>query len=151
MARARTKTLPTARLEAGTKLYHGTRCVGDFEAPDGPAWFAFDRDKARGWCDWASEPPRGRTYGEPRVLCYEVAADAELLDTRTLVNWERAGIALVGDGDPEIYALAAAVARSGRAGWLGGSEVLLSEPAAWLRRLAPDEAEEPDAEAPRGP
>lgn len=151
MASTRTKALPTLTLKAGTRLFHGTRCVGEFEAPDGPAWFAFDRDKAREWCDWSNEPPKGRTHGEARVLCYEVSADVELLDTRTLRAWQRAGIALVDDDDPEIYSLAAAVARSGRGGWFGRSEVMLSEPSARLLRLAPEETDEPEAEAPRGP
>jgi len=139
--RAPGRPLATTMLAGGTRLYHGTRCVGGFDVPDGPAWFAFGPGEARGWCDWSDEPPKGRTHGEARVLAYEVVTDVELVDTRTLAGWRALGRRLARDEDPLVDEIARAVAEAGMQGWHGRAEAMLVEPGAWLRRvdLTPDE------------
>ncbi len=139
MAGKRTTRLRTATLPAGTPLHHGTRCIGDFMAPDGPAWFAYTDAAAEDWASWSSVPPPGRRHGPERVLSYETVADLVLVDTRELRQWQALGMALLRDPDPDVGEIAAAVRAAGYNGWLGRAEVMLCDPGA---ALAPAPASE---------
>jgi hypothetical protein len=135
LARPRDRTvapLETTILPAGTALFHGTDCAGDFSVPDGPAWFAFTLEKATEWAGWSDQAPEGRTKGERRVLSFRLAADAELPDTRDSADWRRLSRALCGDDEAGVGEVADGAAAAGLPGWRGRAEVMLVDPARWL-------------------
>ena len=123
------------RIPAGTLLFHGTDCVGDFTIPDGPAWFAFSREKADYWSKIQSTVPSGRTKGESRVLEFVVEKDVSPFDTEHYDDWVRMCEWFVGGSDATPHQLANALALHGHLGWYGREEILLTSPEAWLRRL----------------
>lgn len=118
-----------------TTLYHGTNCAGDFSLPDGPAWFCLDFDTATKWSGWSTTPPRGKTIGRRRVLACHLTQSIELLDTRSIEDWQRLGEALAGDTDPYMWTIARLVSEAGYNGWLGNTEVMLSRPSAHLEPM----------------
>jgi hypothetical protein len=128
----KTAELPRRVIPAGTELFHGTDSAGPMDRPDGPAWFCFSPAAAEGWAGWAQALPAGRRKGPRRVLAYRVSCEVELLDTVAFSDWQRLGLMLLDDDEPSPWALAAAVAKDGAAGWYGGREVMLSRPDAIL-------------------
>jgi hypothetical protein len=123
--------LEMAVLRAGTPLFHGTRCAGDYGIPDGPAWFAYTRGSAAKWIDWSARLPEGRHPGERRVLHSAAARDAVLLDTSRAADWHRLSDALTGDPEADVRWVARCLA--GKAdGWMGRAEVMLCAPERWL-------------------
>jgi len=121
--------MKTCILPAGTKLFHGTDCAGEFDIPDGPAWFCPTREGAEGWVDWSKETPRGRKKGPGRVLGpLVVARDLILANTILLEDWRSLGEELLGDPDPLTGDLARAVVAAGLDGWAGRAEVMVSKP-----------------------
>ena len=75
--------LEMAVLRAGTPLFHGTRCAGDYGIPDGPAWFAYTRGSAAKWIDWSARLPEGRHPGERRVLQASLGSPTSALGWRS--------------------------------------------------------------------
>jgi len=125
--------IPTTLLKAGTPLWHGTDCEGDFLHPDGPAWFAFSLEDAQKWSGWSQSVPEGRAKGERRVLAFEAARDVVLLDTSERTHWEALCEAATGDPEGSPWGAAAALAQRGLAeGWYGRTEILLVAPSAAL-------------------
>ena len=126
--------LPRTVLAKGTPLFHGTDCAGDFEIPDGPAWFADSFETAAYWAGW-NFPAHDREDGERRVHVYVVAADVALLDLDAFADdvagdgWIRLAELAAGVSE-EITRdeMAAALKAKGVAGWLGHGEVMLTSP-----------------------
>lgn len=140
-ARRASKTLddyPRASLPKGTMLYHGTNTAGDFEIPDGPAWFAPTFELSRQWVGWAS-PPSNRALGDGRIHEFEVIADIpDLIDIRVIPHdmgqgWSEFCEAATGEYD-ELGPGWVASALVGKCqGWQGREEIMLTEPQSYLR------------------
>jgi hypothetical protein len=123
---------PAFVLPAGTQLFHGSDCAGEFLVPDGPAWFAFTFERGARWSGWSEIPPAGRIKGQRRLLAFKVAADITLIDTRRFEIWEKLCTDLSGDPEAGMGTIAQRVREEGLVGWYGRHEVLLAEPATWL-------------------
>jgi hypothetical protein len=123
---------PAFVLPAGTALFHGSDCAGEFLVPDGPAWFAFSLARGAQGSGWSETAPTGRIKGERRVLAFRTGADIPLIDTRKLEIWEKLCADLTGDPETGSRTVAFRVWEEGIAGWYGQHEVLLAEPANWL-------------------
>lgn len=146
----RRETMPTRTIPAGTHLFHGTDCAGDFTVPDGPAWFAATHDEAAYWAGW-NVPAHDRADGERRVHDFVTLADVTLVDLDACQDghdgdgaWERLCAAVTGDDEYLCRdELASAMAERGMAGWCGEGEVLLALPGELLgflsRRHVPGE------------
>lgn len=119
-------------LPAGTLLFHGSDCDGDFLIPDGPAWFAFTKPKAAEWAGWSESVPPGRSKGDKRVLALKSIADVKLIDTRKLQTWQKLCVDLCGDAEAGTGTVAYRAREASLVGWYGRTEVLLTDPAAWL-------------------
>ena len=144
MSRAWDGTLagaPLLTLPAGRRLHHGTDCEGDFEVPDGPAWFGRTRSTAAYWAGW-NVPPDGRRDGPRRTLSYVTTRDVALFDldraVRTDDDWLELCLAATGIDDDvdERIVLARALAGHGFAGWIGQGEVMLTGPSGILRLVS---------------
>ena len=96
---------PTKVLRAGTILYHGTNSAGDFQHPDGPAWFTPSLKIGLQWAGWSESLPDGRTKGDKRVLSYRVVQDVTLLSFTAKV-WSGLGLILCDDEEPSPWDLA---------------------------------------------
>lgn len=133
------ETLPRIMLKAGTTLYHGTDCAGDFEIPDGPAWFTTDPGEAEEWAGW-NVPAHGREDGERRIHTFVVERDVALLDMDTIAadiatdEWADLAEIVTGVNDEILRdEMAAGLKAKGMTGWLGHGEVLLTSPESVLR------------------
>jgi len=124
------------RISKGTILFHGTDCAGDFEIPDGPCWFAFNRSAAAQWVGWSDEPPQGRDKGAGRVLEVEITQDVDLVDMASLDSWELAASAFCGDSEASIYEMAEAFNQQRALGWATEREIMLTRPGEVLRAKA---------------
>lgn len=136
---AKLAALPRVVLKAGTTLHHGTDCAGDFEIPDGPAWFTADMAAAEEWAGW-NVPAHDREDGERRIHSFVVQEDLELLDLDAIAQdigeqeWADLAELVTGVNDEILRdEMAAGLKAGGMAGWLGHSEVLLTFPERTLR------------------
>ena len=125
----------TSVLRAGTRLYHGTNCAGEFLIPNGPAWFATDHDKALKWAGWTS-PPKGRTLGAVRVLSFVSIRSVLLIETNERSQWDQLSTVLLDDPEANVWAVAHALAATGSPGWSAPGEIMLCAPSIFLRPLA---------------
>jgi hypothetical protein len=130
-------TLPTITLEAGTVLHHGTDCAGDFEIPDGPAWFAADATDAADWAGW-NTPPYDRADGERRTHAFVTTQAVRVIDLAAAYSDDDGWIALclAATGEDEELTrseLAEALVAHGFLGWSGDGEVMLADPGKVLR------------------
>jgi hypothetical protein len=140
----RRETLPMRTIPAGTHLFHGTDCAGDFTVPDGPAWFADTDKEAAYWAGW-NVPAHDRADGERRVHAFVTLAPVTLVDIDAAQEgvadsdeaWDRLCAAVTGEDEYlDRDELAAAMAEKGLAGWWGEGETLLSRPDALLKFLS---------------
>ena len=124
--------IPTSVVKAGTKLWHGTDCGGDFQCPDGPAWFAFTFEIAQKWSGWCEGTATGRTKGARRVLAFEVKSDLTLLLVDNEAHWYELSEIATGEADGSPWTMAAAIANKNLAkGWVGtgiSAEIMLTDP-----------------------
>ncbi|MGY3582433.1 hypothetical protein ACVIGB_000643 [Bradyrhizobium sp. USDA 4341] len=127
---------PTFVLPTGAQLFHGTDCAGEFLVPDGPAWFAFSRAEAARWAGWSESVPTGRFKGDRRLFAFTTTLDLRLIDTRKIETWQRLCTELCGDPEAGTGTVAQCLREAGLVGWHGRTEVLLSDPAAWLSHCA---------------
>lgn len=125
------ESVPRRILPAGTRLWHGTNTAGDFEVPDGPAWFALTHKGAAEWVGWGGVCG-GRVAGSSRVHEFESVADVELLDLFGLEDWRRVSLEMVGDPDGGTGCVAAALVDVA-AGWVGEGEVMFTAPETKLK------------------
>jgi len=131
------ENLPMLVIPAGTELHHGTDCAGDFEIPDGPAWFASTHEVAAEWAGW-NYPAHDRADGERRTHAHVTLADLRLVDLDAVQavedGWDRLCLAVAGiDDELTREELAAAFAQRGLAGWAGEEELLIVSPDKVLR------------------
>lgn len=138
-ANGRLDALPRIVLKAGTTLHHGTDCAGDFDIPDGPAWFTAEMADAEEWAGW-NVPAHDRDDGERRVHTFVVQEDVTLLDLDRIAGdisgpeWADLAELVTGVNDEILRdEMAAGLKALGMAGWLGHSEVLLTFPERSLR------------------
>lgn len=119
-------TLRLLRLAAGTRLFHGTNCAGNFERIEAPAWFCLDETSARWWISWRT-PPEGRSAGADAVVEYETTSDLYLIDTGKAEDMHR--LAQVVTGNLYVWGtrrtLAGDMRDAGLPGWIGNNEVCL--------------------------
>lgn len=126
--------LPRIVIKAGTRLYHGTDAVENFDRIDQPAWFTTGAAAAARWAGWASYRDSGKTFGARRVLAFELIRDVELLDVRTHALWSELAERLTGDPEASPWTMARELV--GRAdGWDGRTEIMLTNPSVCLRHI----------------
>lgn len=130
-------------IKAGTLLYHGTDCAGDFHIPDGPAWFTWSREQAEEWAGWSECLPAGRTKGPPRIISARLSQNVRLVDVEELEDWKNLCLAF-DMSEPSPGRLAQAMSDAGMDGWYESSEVMLTNPE---KVLQPDRSENLQAES----
>lgn len=118
-------------LNEGLHLYHGT----DVEIPTcsirGPGWFCFGLASAQKWAGWAKTEGGGLR----RVLVFRLVRPLVVIDTVTRSSWVDALRELGLHPDESGWQAAKVAKERGYAGWKGGNEVMICDPASCLHYL----------------
>jgi hypothetical protein len=128
--------IPTATIEAGEILFHGTSSDSEFEIPNGPAFFGDTFSVARNFSTWHEEG------GDPRVLRFEVDKDIpNLALIESGKDFDRIAESLGLEPSGETQDRIDMVRDAGFDGWIipnnypDGGDILLFDPEKWLTFL----------------